>query len=91
MSSEADLCRSNSLADLAACIRAEHEACEGALKLGLEHAVAAGKMLIVAKEQLKHGEWLPWLRDHCSLSERKAQRYMVIGRTSSPNPTPCRI
>ena len=23
-------------------------------------------------------QWLPWLRDHCSLSERKAQRYMVI-------------
>jgi hypothetical protein len=69
---------SNSLADLAARILAEHEACTAAEKRGLHHAVAAGKMLIEAKAALKHGEWLPWLRDHCHISERKAQRYMAI-------------
>jgi hypothetical protein len=69
---------SNSLADLAARIKVEHDACTEAEKRGLQHAAAAGKMLIEAKAQLKHGQWLPWLRDHCSLSERKAQRYMAI-------------
>jgi Protein of unknown function (DUF3102) len=69
---------SNSLIDMAARIRAEHEASDAALKCGLEHAVNAGKMLIEAKALLKHGEWLPWLRDHCAMSERKAQRYMEI-------------
>ena len=33
-------------------------------------------MLLEAKDQLKHGTWLPWLRDHCTLSERTAQLYM---------------
>jgi hypothetical protein len=69
---------SNSLTDLAARIQAEHEACESALKRGLEHAVAAGKLLIEAKAQLKHGQWLPWLRDHCRIPERTARRYMEI-------------
>jgi hypothetical protein len=69
---------SNCLADLAARIRAEHEACDAALKRGLQHAVAAGKMLIEAKEQLKHGQWLPWLRDQCGIPERSARRYMEI-------------
>jgi hypothetical protein len=78
MSTDDRVLVSNSLIDLAARIRAEHDACDAALKRGLEHATAAGKMLIEAKALLKHGEWLPWLRDHCAMSERKAQRYMTI-------------
>jgi hypothetical protein len=70
--------KSNRLPELAARIRAEDEACTAALKRGLQHAAAAGKLLIEAKAKLPHGQWLPWLRDHCSLSERKAQRYMAI-------------
>jgi Protein of unknown function (DUF3102) len=72
--------RSNSLADLAARIKAEHDAVGHALKRGLEHAIAAGRLLIEAKEQLAHGQWLPWLRDHCQVSERMAQRYMLLAR-----------
>jgi hypothetical protein len=71
---------SNSLADLAARIKAEHDAVGHALKRGLEHAIAAGRLLIEAKEQLAHGQWLPWLRDHCQVSERMAQRYMLLAR-----------
>jgi hypothetical protein len=69
---------SNSLADLAAQITVQHDACTKALKRGLQHAVAAGKLLIDAKSQLKHGEWLPWLRDHCHIPQRTARRYMDI-------------
>jgi hypothetical protein len=62
----------NSLPDLAARIKAEHEAVSTALKESVRHAIAAGELLIEAKDRLKHGEWLPWLKDHCTISERTA-------------------
>jgi hypothetical protein len=39
-------------------------------------------MLIEAREsnQLKHGQWLPWLRDQCGISPRTAQHYMRLAR-----------
>jgi hypothetical protein len=77
-----DLARSNSLTDLAARIKIEHEAACGALKQGLEHAVAAGKLLLEAKAQVPHGQWLPWLGEHCaSVSARTAQAYMRVARS----------
>jgi hypothetical protein len=57
--------RSNSLADLAARINQEHEAAEAAIKRGAAHAMAAGDLLIEAKAQVPHGQWLPWLAEHC--------------------------
>jgi hypothetical protein len=72
-----DLTLSNSLVDLAARIRAEHEAAGGALKRSLQHAMAAGELLLEAKVQLKHGQWLPWL-ESCGISERTAQRYIRL-------------
>jgi hypothetical protein len=68
---------SNSLADLAARIVAEHQAVSTALKDSVRHAITAGELLVEAKAQLnKHGQWLPWLRGHCTMSERTAQLYM---------------
>jgi Protein of unknown function (DUF3102) len=69
---------SNSLADLAARISTEHRACQHAIKRALAHAVACGRLLIEAKDQLEHGQWLPWLRDHCGVPERSAQRYITL-------------
>jgi Protein of unknown function (DUF3102) len=69
---------SNSLCDLAARIRSEHEACGQALKASVEHAMSAGDLLIEAKAQLQHGQWLPWLKDNCGLSPRMAQNYMRL-------------
>ena len=70
-----DIGRSNSLTDLAARIKAEHEAGALHIKRGLEHAIARGRLPIEVKEspQLKHGQWLPWLRDHCGIPERTAR------------------
>jgi hypothetical protein len=76
----ANIDMSNSLADLAARIRDEHEACAFSLKRGFEHAVAAGRLLIEAKAQLKHGRWREWLRDNCPATERTAQAYMQVAR-----------
>jgi hypothetical protein len=45
--------RSNSLADLAARIKAEHEASTLAVKRGLAHAISAGRLLTEAKAVLR--------------------------------------
>jgi hypothetical protein len=73
---------SNSLADLAARIVAEHRAVSTALTDSVRHAIAAGALLLEAKAQpqLKHGQWLPWLREHCTMSERTAQLYMRVAK-----------
>lgn len=52
-----------------------------ALKDGLKHAIAAGQLLVEAKAQLNHGQWSPWLAEHCSISERTAQSYMRLARS----------
>jgi len=75
-----DIASSNSLADLAGRIKAEHTAVSTALKDSVRHAIAAGELLIEAKNQVPHGQWLPWLQDHCSMSERTAQLYMRVAK-----------
>jgi hypothetical protein len=75
-------CGSNRLPVIEAEIRAEHEACNGAAQTSLEHAIRCGKLLIEAKDMLKHGQWLPWLHDNCGLSERTAQRCMRLARNA---------
>jgi len=73
-----DINQSNSLIDLAARIKAEHEACTAALRSGLKYAIAAGDLLIEAKSHLEHGAWLPWLKEYCAVSERTARLYMRL-------------
>src|SRR5262245_5139507 len=70
----------NSLADLAARIKAEHTAVADSLNESVKHAIAAGELLLEAKEKVKHGQWLPWLRDNCSLSKPTAQLYMRVAK-----------
>lgn len=45
--------------------------------------IEIGKRLNEAKEQLGHGEWLPWLRDKVDISERSAQDFMRLAREYS--------
>lgn len=52
---------------------------------GAAGAIAAGVKLIEAKRLLPHGEWLPWLRMHCELSERAAQYHMRSHRRQIRN------
>jgi hypothetical protein len=76
-----NIATSNSLADLAGRIKAEHEAAGAAMKKGLQHGIAAGSLLIEAKDQVPRGQWLPWLKEHCAISERTAQAYMRVARS----------
>src|SRR6266702_3408421 len=79
---------SNSLAVLAVRIREENDAAEAAkgaaivaARKGIEHALAAGPLLLEAKAQVPHGQWLPWLAENCpTVAPRMAQYYMGLAR-----------
>ena len=65
--------------DLAVAINEAHTAaCRAALG-ALEHARRCGELLCEQKGQLLHGQWLPWLSEHCpDVTPQTAQRYMRI-------------
>jgi Protein of unknown function (DUF3102) len=69
---------SNRLAMLAAEIRGGMSGVKAAEQARAKHAVATGRALVEAKSLLKHGRWLPWLKEHCDMSERSAQLYMGL-------------
>jgi hypothetical protein len=76
-----ELALSNSLTDLAARIRTEHEAVANVLTDGVQHAMTAGQLLIEAKKQLSHGDWLAWVESNCAMNVRTAQAYMRVARS----------
>ncbi len=45
--------------------------------------INCGKLLNEAKSQVKHGDWLNWLRDHAKISPRTASNYMRIANGGS--------
>ena len=69
------------LATLATAINAEHAAAERTARKAIEHAKAAGDKLLLAKSQVEHGQWLPWLAANCpALADRTASRYMRLAK-----------
>lgn len=48
--------------------------------VGGQAVIEIGRRLTEAKVQLKHGEWLPWLREKVEFSETSAQNFMRIAR-----------
>jgi len=80
------------LADLAQQINAEHiavlkaaEAAAAAAEGVVTHVLAAGRALIKAKAAVNHGEWTIWLKRHCQVGERQAQRYMKLTENFDQN------
>ena len=57
-----------------------------AQRRGGEAILTIGRCLIEAKEMLPHGEWLPWLNEKVSYSERTARRFMQMYRQLSNRP-----
>ena len=82
---------SNSLADLAARIRAEHEAVGHALKRGLEHAIAAGTLLSRRRSKSDTGNGS--LGCNSIAKSPSAQRSVTWSwpGTLQPNPTTWRV
>ena len=61
-------------------INTAHKAvCEAAVT-ATQHAIKCGVLLIAAKSGLPHGQWLPWIKENCDLSERTTQAYMRLAR-----------
>ena len=74
------------VAERAAGANREHAAWEQAYGTAIEHAFRAGEYLIAAKAEVTHGEWLPWLAEHFSGTERTAQAYMSIASKGNRQP-----
>ena len=79
---------SNSLADLAERVKVANEASALAERTTIEKAIEAGELLCQAKDEARHGEWLPFL-DRACIPERKAQRLMQLARSGLKSDT-CR-
>ena len=78
----------NRLTVLAADIKAAHAGVLDAAKTAAaERAIEAGRALLEAKGLVKHGQWLPWLQQHCGMSERTAQLYVQIAKLELPAKT----
>jgi hypothetical protein len=75
--------KTKTLTRLAASIRVEHEAAERHARSAVEHAIRAGELLIEAKAQVAHGEWLPWLAENFPARPVTAQRYMRLAVNAS--------
>ena len=43
----------------------------------IDFAKQAGALLLQVKNELAHGEFLPWLEANCTVSDRQARRYMA--------------
>lgn len=74
---EANIIEAPPLEELAQRINAAHAAFERSGTL-IEYAIEAGTLLVVAKAQVGHGKWLPWLEEHFDGSERTARNYMLV-------------
>jgi hypothetical protein len=72
-----------SLSDLANKIKDAHRAVLDATINVVARAITAGEALLEAKTKLGHGQWLPWVKELCDLSERTAQRYMNLAENKT--------
>ena len=79
-----------SLPTLALEIVDAHNAYVASQKTALEHAKHVGELLMEAKEQVLHGEWLPWLEQHCHLSAA-ARQVGLVGRRGGADFSAARV
>jgi hypothetical protein len=68
------------LSELAAQIEAEHQAALRGFRATLDHALRCGELLIQAKAQMAHGQWLLWLEANVTLKPRQCQGYMRLAQ-----------
>ena len=71
------------LAELADVANREHRLAREKFVSAVEHAVRCGTALIEVKAQLRHSEWLPWLKANFDTSPRQAQRFMLIAANAT--------
>ena len=72
-----------SLLDLVAAFKKEHEACQSASRQALGHAIAAGEILLKAKNAREFaltGGFRKWVQQNCLVSVREAERYVELAK-----------
>jgi hypothetical protein len=57
-----------------------HNGIVSALRRSVEDAIEIGQLLEQKKEELPHGEFLPWIEKELPFSERSARNYMQLFR-----------
>ena len=78
--SDSIVTQATGLSQLAQRINEEHAKAEAALRDGFKCAVQAGKLLVEAKAQHRHGGWLKWLKENFSSTPRTAQGYVWLSK-----------
>lgn len=66
------------LADLAKEINEHEDAVDACRVKGLMHGIRIGQLLLEAKKVTPHGGFIPWVKANTKVSQRQAQRYIVI-------------
>ena len=60
----------------------EHSQAQRAERQAVKHAVAAGKLLLDAKEEAGHGNFIKWIIENFEGSERVARKYMSFAKAA---------
>lgn len=68
---------SNYLTDLADRVKSADRAAADAARVTIEQSLEAGRLLLQAKAQCPHGQWLPFL-ERAGLGAQRAQRWMRL-------------
>lgn len=66
------------LASLAVAANENHAATELASREAVRYAIAAGQVLLRAKQRVGHGNWLGWVKTHLAFAPRTASLYMRL-------------
>lgn len=53
-----------------------HESITTHAKKSLDSAIRIGELLSQIRGALKHGEWLPWIKEQCPFSDHTARNYI---------------
>lgn len=72
--------RARDLDALAHEINRQQQFADDHFRTSLQHALRVGQLLLEAKDQVGHGEWLTWLVANTSVSDRTARGYMQLAR-----------
>jgi len=57
---------------------------ERAAIIRAKHVLDTGRALIEAKSLLKHGRWLPWLKENCDIPDRSVRLCMQLTAIELP-------
>lgn len=61
-------------------INREHRLAHESAESAVEHAIRCGELLRAKKDELDHGEFIPWIAAKCEFSERLARAYMQVSK-----------